>query len=191
MESSKRKYVRLSNETWAEIDAIWELGEGTLPELADRYGVSTRTLQAHFEKCGIVKGSKGRELALEVKAEIFSRASENMKDIAKLAGETKRQAYVSSLAIESLLLEQLKIAASTPAEAYRTATTIKSLALAAQATERLLGIKYKALGLNRDERLVEELPEIKFTYITAEQAEQMRREQEAEDDWGAEEIKDD
>lgn len=113
MGSEKRKYVRLSNEAWAEIDALWELGEATLPELADRYGVSTRTLQAHFEKNGVVKGSKGRELAREVKAEIFSRASENMKDIARLAGESKRQAYVNSLAIEGLLMEQLQIAAST------------------------------------------------------------------------------
>lgn len=191
MGSEKRKYVRLSNEAWAEIDALWELGEATLPELADRYGVSTRTLQAHFEKNGVVKGSKGRELAREVKAEIFSRASENMKDIARLAGESKRQAYVNSLAIEGLLMEQLQIAASTPAEAYRTATAIKSLALAAQTTERLLGIKYKALGLDRNELLAEELPEIKFRYITNEEALEMRRAQEAEDDWSSEEIKND
>lgn len=190
MENGRRKYVRLSEEAWAEIDALWELGEATLPELADRYGVSTRTLQAHFEKNRIVKGSKGREIALGIKAEIFSQASANMQDIAKLAGEAKRQAYVNAKAIEGLLMEQLQVAASTPSEAYRTATAIKSLALAAQTTERLLGIKYKALGLDRDERLAEELPEIKFRYITPEEALEMRRAQEAEDDWGSEEIKD-
>ena len=191
MESGKRKYVKLTSEAWAEIDAQWELGEATLPELADRYGVSTRTLQSHFEKNGVAKGTKGREIALGVKAEIFSRAADNMKDIARLAGESKQRAYVNALAIESLLMEQLTMAASKPADAYRTATTIKSLALAAQTTERLLGIKSKALGLDRNELLAEELPEFKIKYITDEEALEMRRAHEAADTWGTEEISDD
>jgi hypothetical protein len=31
--SAKRKYVRLSESTWAEIEGLWETGDATLPDL--------------------------------------------------------------------------------------------------------------------------------------------------------------
>lgn len=186
MAKEKRKYVRLSGAQWAEVDALWELGDTTLPDLSNQFGVSTRTLQAHFEMNGVVKGSKAQEISQEIKAEIFSRASENMGDIAKLAGETNQRAYVHAVAIEKMLINQLERAAASPADAYRTATAIKSLSLAAQTMERLVGLKYKALGIDRNELLAQELPELKIRYISSEEALEMRKAQEAEDEWGGE-----
>jgi hypothetical protein len=54
---TKRKYQRLALSTWAKISAEWEIGDVTLAELSDRFGVNTRTLQ-HFAKHRVVKGSK-------------------------------------------------------------------------------------------------------------------------------------
>ena len=54
---SKRKYTRLAESTWAEIEGLWETGETTLGELEARYSVSRRALQARFAKRGIIKGA--------------------------------------------------------------------------------------------------------------------------------------
>src|ERR1035441_1909733 len=69
MTRPKRKYNRLAPSTWAEICALWEIGDVTLPELAERYSVSTRTLQTHFAKHKVEKGSKAAALATSVKEE--------------------------------------------------------------------------------------------------------------------------
>src|SRR5215208_6720735 len=45
-DTPKRRYTRLTPATWSVIRAHWELGEVTLPELADLYGVAERTLQS-------------------------------------------------------------------------------------------------------------------------------------------------
>jgi hypothetical protein len=68
---TKRKYQRLAPSVWAKICGQWEIGDVTLAELSDRFGVNTRTLQAHFAKHAVVKGSKAAQLALAVKEELF------------------------------------------------------------------------------------------------------------------------
>src|SRR5215217_7570807 len=67
----KRKYTRLTPKAWAEIEALWQVGEVTLAELSDRYEVSQRALQAHFHKHGITKGEKSAAIAAAVKEEVF------------------------------------------------------------------------------------------------------------------------
>ena len=59
---TKRKYTRLSPSKWAEIEALWQVGDLTLSELADAHGVSPRAIQDHMSKRGIIKGSKGADL---------------------------------------------------------------------------------------------------------------------------------
>jgi len=44
MTRKKRRYVRLSPSTWTEICGLWEVGDVTLLELAERYSVNARTL---------------------------------------------------------------------------------------------------------------------------------------------------
>ena len=71
MTRPKRNFNRLAPSTWSEICALWEIGDVTLPELAERYSVSTRTLQTHFAKHKVEKGSKAAALATSVKEEIY------------------------------------------------------------------------------------------------------------------------
>lgn len=82
MTHPKRKYVRLSPSAWAEICALWEIGDVTLPDLAEQYSVHTRTLQAYFAKHKIIKGSKAAALAISVKEEIYSNGLED-KDLTR------------------------------------------------------------------------------------------------------------
>lgn len=189
MAAGKRKYVRLSPAQWAEVDAIWELGDATLSELAERFGVSTRALQAHFEKNGIVKGSKGREWAAEIKAEIFTRSLDSKGDIVRLANETHRRTFLNASTVEDMLNKQLEHLAANPAEAYRTAAVVKTLSLAAQAMERLHSLKSAALGIDKDDRMGEELPGLVIRDLTPEEIHHLRRKHREE--YGIVELDDD
>jgi hypothetical protein len=60
--NAKRKYQRLAPSIWAKICAEWETGDVTLPELSDRFGVNTRTLQTHFAP--IIRENISRESRL-------------------------------------------------------------------------------------------------------------------------------
>src|SRR4051794_36820801 len=84
--TSKRKYNRLTPTTWAEIRAHWETGEVTLQELSHQHGISTRTLQAHFEKAGTVKGSAAAALAAAVKQKVLA---EELPDVDVTAARAK------------------------------------------------------------------------------------------------------
>ena len=179
--TSKRKYVRPSPATWAEIRALWETGEPTLAELSERYGVSTRTLQVHFEKHGTVKGSKAREIAAAVKEEVFGEMLDDPDLKLKRAKQTREAAYQNAVVVENLVMAQLQEAQKDPATAYKAAAAIKTLSLAAATLERTHTLKWSALGLDRDSALSDELPVLILQDLTKKEIEQMRASQ-TEDD---------
>jgi arsenate reductase-like glutaredoxin family protein len=152
-----------------------------LAELSDRYGVSTRTLQAHFEKHGTVKGSKAREIAAAVKEEVFGEMLDDPDLKLKRAKETREAAYRNAVVVENLVMAQLHDAQKDPATAYKAAAAIKTLSLAAATLERTHTLKWSALGLDRDSALSDELPVLILQDLTKKEIEQMRASQ-TEDD---------
>ena len=96
MMSTKRKYQRLPPSTWVEICAEWEIGDVTLDELSDRFNVNTRTLQAHFSKNSIVKGSKAALMASAVKEELFERELENKDDLVQREPKTRESRLIET-----------------------------------------------------------------------------------------------
>ena len=180
-EPMTRKYTRLPPAVWAEIRALWETGEPTLAELSERYGVSTRTLQAHFEKHGTVKGSKAREIAAAIKEEVFGEMLDDPDLKLKRAKQTREAAYRNAVVVENLVMAQLQDAQKDPASAYKAAAAIKMLSLAAATLERTHTLKWTALGLDRDSALSDELPVLILQDLTKKEIEQMRASQ-TEDD---------
>ena len=125
--TTKRKYQRLAPSIWAQICAEWEIGDVTLPELSDRFGVNTRTLQAHFAKHAVVKGSKAAELASAVKEELFKLELDGKDDLTQ---------------VETLIMAQLELAQKDPSQAFKAAGAVKLLSLAAAGLERLHNLKW-------------------------------------------------
>jgi len=163
----KRKYVRVNQSTWAEIEGLWETGDATLQELEARYGVSRRALQSHFAKRGIVKGAQAAQLAAAVKQQVFT---ENLADpdlITNRAVETRETAYRNAVMVEGLIMAQLEAAQTDPSQALRAAGAIKALTLAAAGLERIHALKWRALGLDKDSLQGEELPVLVFEDLTA------------------------
>ena len=173
-EDPKRSYKRLTPSIWAEIRALWETGETTLAELADRYGVRTRTLQAHFAKHGTEKAAKAKELAAVVQAEIYSAMAFDAETRVELGKEAQASAYRNAVTIERLVMAQLEEAQTAPENAFKAATAIKTLSLAAQALERLSGIKKSALGLDQLPPSQEMFPVLQICDLSQEEIDRMQ-----------------
>jgi len=180
--NTKRKYQRLAPSTWAKIRAEWEVGDVTLPELSDRFGVSTRTLQAHFAKHAAVKGTKAAELASVVKQELFERDLEVKDDILQRARETRESAYKNAVTVEKLIMGQLELAQRDPAQAFKAASAVKLLSLAAAGLERLHALKWSALGMNRDSVVSDELPKLIIVDLTDDEIKNMQQDGDGDED---------
>ena len=72
--ATKRRYKRLTPAEWAEAEALWKTGGPTLDELAARFAVTVRALQAHFAKHGIQKGAAAAALASAVEERVLAAA---------------------------------------------------------------------------------------------------------------------
>jgi hypothetical protein len=92
-----RKVVR-------KVGALWEIGDVTLPDLAERYSVHTRTLQAYFAKHKVEKGSKAAALATSVKEEIYSIGLGDKDLTIQRALETREAAYNHACVVEGFSL---------------------------------------------------------------------------------------
>lgn len=173
---SKRKYARLSPAQWAEIRALWETGEVTLNELADQFCVTERGIQMHFKKHGTIKGAKAKAIAAAVQEEVFADLFEDPAAMRAKGREARSAAFANAGKIEELVMAQVDAALKTPTEAYRAASAIRALSLAAQAIERTHKIRWAALGLEQKED-AEELPELIIRDYTEEELNEIRRQQ--------------
>jgi hypothetical protein len=159
-------------------------------ELADRYVVSERTLQAHFAKHGTIKGAKSAELAAEIRLEVFKDELLDKETLIERARDVRERAYRYATALEDLVMTQVEIARKDPSQAIRVGTAIKGLAIAASALERLHSLKHRAMGLDRhvDER---ELPKLIIDCYTDDELADIRAQQGDEKDLVGAELVDD
>ena len=187
---TKRKYTRLSPSKWAEIEALWQVGDLTLSELADAHGVSPRAIQDHMSKRGIIKGSKGAEFAEAVREEIVALELGDKDLTANRAREVRETAYEHARQIEQLVMAQIALAQREPGQILRVASALKGLSLAAGTLERLHGLKYRAMGLDRhvEER---ELPKLTIDCYTDDELAGIRAQQGEEKDLVGAELVDD
>jgi hypothetical protein len=182
MTSPKRKYVRLSPSKWAELRAYWESGDYGLAELSDKYGVSQRAIQTHLKKLGSAKGLKAAEMAVVVRKEVFEEVLGHPDALVSRAKETREAAYTNAATVESLVMAQLELAQKDPTQAFKAATALKMLSLAAGVLERVQGVKLRALGLDKESALSDEMPMLIMRDLSKEEIEGLRERDEADED---------
>lgn len=186
-----RKYRRLNENAWVEIENIWRKGEVTLAELSEAYGVSTRALQSHFAKAGITKGEQAAAMAVAAKEAIEAEDLSDRDRLVSRAKEIRERTYRHATAVEDLVMAQLEIAQHDPSQTHRVASALKATSLAAAALERLHGLKYRALGLDRDDALPHDLPVLKIVNLTEGDIKRLReRNGDDEDEGDAEDLDD-
>jgi hypothetical protein len=182
MSRPKRKYVRLSSSKWAELRAYWESGDHSLAELSDRYGVSPRAIQSHLSKLGSIKGAKAAEMAAAVQKEIFKNELGDRDTLVFRAKETREATYANAKIIEGLIMAQLQNAQKDPTQALKAATALKALSLAASALERLHATKSRALGLDQENVLPDEMPVLTIRDLTSSELKALQERNESDDE---------
>ena len=179
-DKATRRYTRLAASTWAEVRALWEVGDRTLEELSDRFGVSHRTLQNHFKRHGCGKGAKAAAVAAAVMKKVFEEELGDPELKLKRAKDARESAHNNAVVIERRLME-----AVASAKLDHPPTVVKMLGNAAAALSRLHDLKFRALGLDGDADQGGDLPVLEFVDLTNPELEEIRRGQE-EDDLGFE-----
>jgi hypothetical protein len=179
----KRKYARISPSKWSEIEAIWEVGDLNLDELADRYLVSKRALQLHFAKHKVMKGSKAAQLAEAVKQEIFAEGLQDHDLSVARALATREAAYNNAKIVEDLIMGQLQMAQKDPTQVIRAASALKALSLAAAGLERTNALRWRALGLDKESVLGDRLPVLVIRDLTEIEIRKMQIEHDQDNDF--------
>lgn len=180
-ETTKRRYVRLSPDQWAEIEAAWSSGATTLPELAHRFGATERAIQAHLNKRGLEKGSAAKALAAQVVARVRAEQEVRADSLTERALAISEGTYSAAERIEMMMLDALDAAAADPAQTFIAAARVKMLGNAAAALERLHTLKRSALGINDDDMKSTELPTFVVRNLTQEEIDRMRHAHDEED----------
>ena len=90
--------------------------------------------------------------------------------------------YTNATIIEDLIMAQLWIAQKDPTQAFKEATAVKMLSLAASALERLHATKSRALGLDRENVVPDELPVLTFRDLTPAELKAFQERDEADEE---------
>ncbi|MCK2057195.1 hypothetical protein [Methylobacterium sp. 37f] len=177
----KRRYTRLADDQWAEAETAWASGSATLPELAHRFAVTERGLQARFAKRGIEKGQSAKALAVQVAARVMEEQAAQVETLAERAQTIREVTYSNAAKVERAIMDRLDAAAADPSQTFAAAAAIKMLTNAAAALERLHSLKRSALGISDDDVSDDEMPVLLIRDMTRGEIEDMRRKQDEED----------
>jgi hypothetical protein len=139
--------------------------------LAEKYSIHTRTLQAYFAKHKIIKGSKAAALAISVKEKIYSNGLGDKDLTIQRARETREAAYTNACMVEGLMMGTLNAMQRDPSKTLGLTSKLKALSLAAAGLERLHGLKFRALGLDKNLPIHEEMPVLIFRDLSQEEIE--------------------
>ena len=145
-----RKYVSLNESNWAEVRALWEVGDSTLEDLSARFGVSLRTIQAHLKKHGSAKGPRSRcDGGGNQREDLRGRVRRSGAHQAPRKG-TAREGLHRRVAVARLIMAQLDAVQEDPTQISLATNAMKMLSLAAAALERANDMNWRCLGLDRD-----------------------------------------
>ncbi|MDF9790854.1 UNVERIFIED_ORG: hypothetical protein M2438_001348 [Methylobacterium sp. SuP10 SLI 274] len=186
--SAKRRYVRLSEDQWAEAEAAWTSGSASLPELAHRFGATERALQAHFAKLGLEKGSAAKTLAAKVAVRVKEQQESDVGTLTERALTIRETTYSYATKIERMIVERLDAAAADPDQVYAAAASVKMLTNAAAALERIHTLKRSALGITDEDMNTDEVPVLVIKNLSDIEVASIRQRQSDEDEFDNDSI---
>ena len=81
MEEEKETPKRLTEAEWVAVSSLWELGEVTLKDLSERFGISEPALSQGLKRRGIKRGSKAHLASKEIELRIKEEKEKMVEDI--------------------------------------------------------------------------------------------------------------
>ena len=167
------KKPRLSPVQWAEIEVKWRSGEYTLSILEDEYGTRSETFSRYFKKKGIVKGadSVGDMIRESLKSDSEIRARAVAQKIEHRREEYDKWAHwLSSATIAEIANAKREGKAFGLVE-----DNIKSLQRAAAVVQKCFDVSSRSLGLEKDDSITDEIPNLVFGELTPAQVGELKK----------------
>ena len=173
----RRRYRRLLPAQEAELRALWEAGGTTAEDLALRFSMSRRGVQAALARLGAKKGAAAGAVAAAVHKRVLAEAVPAHADLATRIRETKDTAYQNAARLEALAMQ----AAEDAMAEVGGVGALRALDLAASVLARVRNVKWAALGLDGRTPPEGDAPELVVRELTTEEVAAMRQDQERED----------
>lgn len=163
-ERATRRYRRLSDDEWEQVDDAWAAGDVTLIELSETFDVAVRTLQNHFAAHGVQKGAPVGGFDIVIPDDPNVSLAGDIKDIEAQAIEVRTRTISQAREVGAQLMSSVR--ALRTDGTMRPAAAVRTLVAAASALERLHEIERKALSLDQHEFAGRELPVLVLDNIT-------------------------
>ncbi|EPQ4523782.1 DNA-binding protein, partial [Klebsiella variicola] len=155
-ESAKKP--RLSPAQWAEIEVKWRSGEYTLSMLEEEYGTRSETFSRYFKKKGIAKGSDsvGEMIRESLKSDAEIRARARAQKV-----ESRKEEYDKwAIWLSGLTINQIATAKKEGRSLSLVEDDIKALQRAAAVVQKCFDVSSRALGLEKDDVITDEIPNL-------------------------------
>ena len=166
---------RLTPRQWAEAEALWGAGEITLPQLCAKYGLQKSAFTRHFNKIGLKKGDKAKDIRAAAEDAVNKAAKEEAALLAQRIRETKEEHYKMAAGLAKLTWAEIVQAKANATPFGAIINNVKALELAMNALKKAREERYACLGLDKDDYVDEEaLPDLVIQELTPEQIEQLR-----------------
>lgn len=161
---------RLTPKQWAEAEALWESGEVTLEDLANKFSKHKSNFSRHFDKKGIKRGAKAEVHKKRVAEAVTAAGVDDATVTASRIRETKEEHYKMASGLAKLIWSEI-LTTKTKEQPLSVATAnLKALDLAATGLERLRKERWAILGLDRSDYIDGDvIPELVISELTAEQ----------------------
>jgi hypothetical protein len=170
-ESTPRK--RLSEKEWSEIVVLWELGEHSLQDLSERYGITPGAISSGLNRRGAIHG----RLAVENAQKIAKESQDDFAVLLQRAKETKDFHYKSASMIGQLAVKKVQQAEKGDISYAQADDEIKVLLNASKVNAEARKERFAVLGLDKDDLVLEDLPELTIQEMSSFEIEQIRAEQ--------------
>lgn len=165
---------RLTPVEWAKAEAYYESGEYTLEEISSKFSVHVATVQRHMRKRGIEKGAKAEEIKKKVEETLEDQAAKEAELVSRRIQETKEEHYRLSQAIDKRIAREFVEAAQTGRAIASSMENFKALKEAAATLKITRESRYTILGMNEEDRDIDDLPTLEVREMLDEEVAAIR-----------------
>jgi hypothetical protein len=175
MAVKKKKASELTKFDYYQAKELFEMGAMKLDDLAKRYNVDKQSLSLRFSRDGIIEGIRLNEAMRHEPAAL----DDDIDIIMARAKDTKDEHYKWSTLLSKLAMRKIhKAETGENGYDYETAEQeIRTISLAMKVTGEGRKERYAVLGLDKEDLLTNDLPELEISEMTEAEVIGVKREQ--------------
>lgn len=160
---------------WAEMEALWALGEITRDEIAKRLDVTPTAVTMHMKKNGVVRGSKAEEHRKAISEKVTEAAVSDATIYAQRIKETKDIHYKMAEHLAKSAFAEILAAQRDKTPLSVATSNLKALDAAVTVIGKARAERWAVLGLDRPDAVdTNDLPSLVIEELTADQIEELR-----------------